>query len=111
MNLEFLKVPHRNHIYTRVLTYMHTYSGTGANVRRNFLWVHTYVHTCIHTYSGTGANVRMTIAEINHVLFHDLGYKGNIENYYDAKNSFIVDVLKRRCYDVCVCVCVRVVYY
>jgi regulator of sirC expression with transglutaminase-like and TPR domain len=29
-------------------------------------------------------------------LFHDLGFRGNIENYYDPRNSYLNEVLDRR---------------
>jgi regulator of sirC expression with transglutaminase-like and TPR domain len=37
-----------------------------------------------------------TIDRINNVLFDELGFKGNRENYYDPRNSFFNDVLERR---------------
>jgi regulator of sirC expression with transglutaminase-like and TPR domain len=38
--------------------------------------------------------VRMT--RLNHLLFEEQGFHGNAENYYDARNSFLNDVLDRR---------------
>ncbi|HTZ96164.1 MAG TPA: transglutaminase-like domain-containing protein [Terriglobales bacterium] len=37
-----------------------------------------------------------TIAALNHVLFTEAGLRGNRENYYDPRNSFLNDVLDRR---------------
>ena len=37
-----------------------------------------------------------TIAAINRVLFDDMGMRGNREDYYDPRNSFLNDVLDRR---------------
>jgi regulator of sirC expression with transglutaminase-like and TPR domain len=37
-----------------------------------------------------------TIDHINGVLFDELGFRGNRENYYDPRNSFFNDVLERR---------------
>jgi len=37
-----------------------------------------------------------TINTINNVLFDVLGFRGNKENYYDPRNSFLNDVLERR---------------
>lgn len=37
-----------------------------------------------------------TIAALNRVLFDDLGMRGNREDYYDPRNSFLNDVLDRR---------------
>jgi regulator of sirC expression with transglutaminase-like and TPR domain len=33
---------------------------------------------------------------LNGHLFHELGFNGNVENYYDARNSFLNDVMDRR---------------
>jgi regulator of sirC expression with transglutaminase-like and TPR domain len=33
---------------------------------------------------------------LSDLLFHDLGFRGNAENYYDARNSFLNDVIDRR---------------
>lgn len=40
--------------------------------------------------------VRSALAALNHVLFIQLSFQGDSERYYDARNSFINDVLKRR---------------
>lgn len=37
-----------------------------------------------------------TIAALNHVLFGEEGFRGNRENYYDPRNSFLNDVLDRK---------------
>src|SRR6516164_5697032 len=39
---------------------------------------------------------RETIALLNRVLFDEEGLRGNRENYYDARNSFLNDVLDRK---------------
>lgn len=36
-----------------------------------------------------------TIAALNHVLFEDAGLRGNRDDYYDPRNSFLNDVLDR----------------
>lgn len=36
-----------------------------------------------------------TISALNHVLFEDAGLRGNREDYYDPRNSFVNDVLDR----------------
>lgn len=36
------------------------------------------------------------IQTINQYLYDDLGYKGNNDNYYDPRNSFLNDVIDRR---------------
>ena len=40
-------------------------------------------------------NAQGTIAALNHVLFEDAGLRGNREDYYDPRNSFLNDVLDR----------------
>jgi regulator of sirC expression with transglutaminase-like and TPR domain len=41
-------------------------------------------------------DVSQTIAALNHVLFSEEGFRGNRENYYDPRNSFLNDVLERK---------------
>jgi regulator of sirC expression with transglutaminase-like and TPR domain len=36
------------------------------------------------------------VMALNHYLFQELGFRGNSENYYDARNSYLNDVLERR---------------
>ncbi|HEY3927872.1 MAG TPA: transglutaminase-like domain-containing protein [Candidatus Koribacter sp.] len=36
------------------------------------------------------------ITALNRVLFHEIGFRGNREEYYDPRNSFLNDVLERR---------------
>ncbi|MBD2483107.1 SirB1 family protein [Planktothrix sp. FACHB-1365] len=36
------------------------------------------------------------IQTINHYLYEDLGFRGNKNNYYDAKNSYFNEVINRR---------------
>lgn len=43
-----------------------------------------------------GDSPRETIEKINTVLFGVMGFRGNTENYYDPRNSFLNDVLERR---------------
>src|SRR5260370_800445 len=35
------------------------------------------------------------ISSLNAVMFLDLGFRGNAENYYDPRNSYLNDVLDR----------------
>lgn len=39
---------------------------------------------------------RDIVAELNHLLFDELGFRGNTEDYYDARNSYLNDVIERR---------------
>jgi regulator of sirC expression with transglutaminase-like and TPR domain len=36
------------------------------------------------------------LAEVTHYLFEELGFRGNDDDYYDPKNSFLNEVLDRR---------------
>ncbi len=42
------------------------------------------------------ADATQTITTLNHVLFEEEGFRGNRENYYDPRNSFLNDVLDRK---------------
>jgi regulator of sirC expression with transglutaminase-like and TPR domain len=42
------------------------------------------------------ANPRQHLAQINWVLYVEEGYRGNIEDYYDPRNSYLDDVIERR---------------
>jgi regulator of sirC expression with transglutaminase-like and TPR domain len=45
---------------------------------------------------GSGGDVYALIAAMNHVLFSQHRYRGNRDNYYDPKNSFLNEVLERK---------------
>jgi regulator of sirC expression with transglutaminase-like and TPR domain len=45
---------------------------------------------------GSEADVYRTIAVLNNVLFREHGFRGNRENYFDPRNSFLNEVLDRR---------------
>jgi len=49
------------------------------------------IHRC-----DVGGEVHETIAALNYVLFEQHGFRGNRDDYYDPKNSFLNEVLKRR---------------
>ena len=36
------------------------------------------------------------LAALNYYLFEELGYRGNVENYYDPRNAYLHEVLARR---------------
>lgn len=36
------------------------------------------------------------VVALNHYLFDELGFRGNMQDYYDPRNSFLSDVLDRR---------------
>lgn len=41
-------------------------------------------------------NLDVVVDELTHILFHDLDYHGNADDYYDPRNSYLNDVLDRR---------------
>lgn len=43
------------------------------------------------------SSVRTKCRVINRILFHEMGFRGNVERYTDPDNSFIDQVLERRC--------------
>jgi regulator of sirC expression with transglutaminase-like and TPR domain len=50
----------------------------------------------VHRLGGTIRDPRRLIAELSEYLFERLGFRGNSDNYYDPKNSFLNEVLDRR---------------
>ena len=42
------------------------------------------------------ADPRSRIMRLGDLLFGELGFRGNVENYFDARNSFLNDVIDRR---------------
>jgi regulator of sirC expression with transglutaminase-like and TPR domain len=42
------------------------------------------------------ADPRSRIVRLGDLLFGELGFRGNVENYFDARNSFLNDVIDRR---------------
>jgi regulator of sirC expression with transglutaminase-like and TPR domain len=36
------------------------------------------------------------VMQLGQLLFHELGFRGNVENYFDARNSFLNEVIDRR---------------
>ncbi len=61
--------------------YLARFDDMGADVRR---------------LAGTGHDPHRLIAELSEYLFRQLGFRGNADNYYDPKNSFLNEVLDRR---------------
>lgn len=43
-----------------------------------------------------GGEVYQWLAALNYVLFHQHGFRGNSNDYYDPKNSFLNEVIERR---------------
>jgi regulator of sirC expression with transglutaminase-like and TPR domain len=39
---------------------------------------------------------KQTLSTVNHYMFHELGFAGNEENYYDPENSYLNRVIDRR---------------
>lgn len=45
---------------------------------------------------GPDADVYRSIAAVNYVLFREHGFRGNRDDYYDPKNSFLNEVIDRK---------------
>lgn len=43
-----------------------------------------------------GAGLRQMLGQINWVMFHEEGFRGDTESYYDPRNSYLNEVLDRR---------------
>lgn len=50
----------------------------------------------VHDRLGDETAPLIVFQELNRVLFADQGFRGNVEAYYDVRNSFLNDVLDRR---------------
>jgi regulator of sirC expression with transglutaminase-like and TPR domain len=46
--------------------------------------------------TGDESDLHRSIAGLNHVLFRRYGYRGNRDEYFDARNSFLNEVIERR---------------
>ena len=46
--------------------------------------------------TGTESHLHRSIAALSYILFQKNGYRGNRDEYFDAKNSFLNDVIERR---------------
>ena len=54
------------------------------------------IASAVNRRLGDDAGVYRVIAALNHVLFQELGFRGNQAHYYDAKNSFLNEVIDRK---------------
>jgi regulator of sirC expression with transglutaminase-like and TPR domain len=54
------------------------------------------IASVVRRRSGDETRVYRTLAALNYVLFHELGFRGNREEYFDPRNSFINEVLDRK---------------
>jgi len=45
---------------------------------------------------GAERDIHAVVETLNSYLFGDLGFRGNVDSYYDPRNSFLNDVLDRR---------------
>jgi regulator of sirC expression with transglutaminase-like and TPR domain len=43
-----------------------------------------------------GGNLRAKVSGLCRYLFHEMGFRGNTQDYYDPRNSYLNDVLERR---------------
>jgi regulator of sirC expression with transglutaminase-like and TPR domain len=54
------------------------------------------IASAVKSRSGDDADVYRIIAALNYVLFRELGFRGNREAYFDARNSFLNEVIDRK---------------
>jgi regulator of sirC expression with transglutaminase-like and TPR domain len=45
---------------------------------------------------GADASAEQKVVALNHYLFSELGFRGNIDDYYDPRNSYLHEVMRRR---------------
>ena len=79
---------------------------TGALLLSRTVYPNLDVAACLGQLDGIAARVRELLLEpstprekcrvLNRVLFHDCGFRGNVEHYTDPLNSFLPQVLARR---------------
>ncbi len=50
----------------------------------------------IHQRLPNDANIETRVQFLNSFLFKELGFSGNVKNYYDPRNSYLNEVLDRR---------------
>jgi len=65
------------------------------NVEKYLDHLDTFAATC-RDEDISYADPFTQIMRISHRLFDELAFRGNTENYYDARNSFLSDVIDRR---------------
>src|SRR5262245_1307342 len=46
--------------------------------------------------SRVAARGRRGVGQVNEVFFGDLGFRGNSDDYYDPRNSYLTEVIDRR---------------
>ena len=50
----------------------------------------------VSAHLGLEIDPQRIVAQLNTYLFDEQGFRGNLEDYYDARNSFVNDVLERK---------------
>lgn len=54
------------------------------------------IASAVKSRSGDDADVYRVIAALSYVLFRELGFRGNRQAYFDARNSFLNEVIDRK---------------
>src|SRR3989449_10744606 len=67
----------------------------GLDVGRYLLRLDEMAEEIRRRMKGT-EGAKSQIAHLNRLLFEEMGFRGNREEYYDPRNSFLNDVLDRR---------------
>ena len=65
------------------------------DIARYLAWLDTQAERAKERLSPN-SNPQLVVSELNHLLFDELGFRGNAEEYYDARNSFLNEVIDRR---------------
>ncbi len=56
-----------------------------------------FCQRCKASSPGRPLEVEEVLKEMNYVLFVELGFHGNHDNYYDPANSYLHKVMQRKC--------------
>jgi len=67
----------------------------GLNITRYVLWLDAQGYRARERLDP-GSSPSLNVSELNRLVFDDLGFHANAENYYDPANSYLNDVIERR---------------
>src|SRR5438105_8295495 len=65
------------------------------NITRYVLWLDAQGYRARERLDPS-SSPSLIVSELNHLVFDDLGFHANAENYYDPANSYLNDVIDRR---------------
>ncbi len=67
----------------------------GLDVARYLQWLDTQAQVA-HTRIDPDHNPQQIVGALNRLMFDELGFRGNMENYHDPRNSYLNEVIDRR---------------